>query len=155
MQKTQILVILTAVAVLVVGIAMIAGYGIHKPQTDKGDVPLVNTYWKLMTIDGKLIEMSEDMEREPHFVLHTDENRLAGFSGCNRMSGTYKVDGDTISFAPGVAMTRMACPDAADIESAFTQVIEKADGWKITEDDLVLSDKDGKVLAEFEQRLME
>ena len=58
---------------------------------------LENTYWKFMTLEGKAIESPEDA-RELHIVLNSENQRVTGFPGCNRMMGSYKLNGDKISF---------------------------------------------------------
>jgi heat shock protein HslJ len=48
--------------------------------------------------------------------------RLSGSGGCNRITGTYRVDGDRLTFGP-IASTRMACPEAMDQEQAFLKAL--------------------------------
>ncbi len=154
MNKTQIMVVLTALAVLVVGIALISGHGVHRPGAGS-DVPLVNTYWALTEIGGNPFKMPEGMGREPHMVLQMEDSRVAGYSGCNRLMGRYALEGEGLTFPDGIATTRMACVVGMDTEKAFADVLQRSSGWNIEGDTLTLSDEDGTALARFEQRLME
>lgn len=155
MDKTQILVAATALAVLVVGIILFSGGGIRQPGGGGAeDAPLVNSYWALVAVDGDAFVMPEGMAREPHFVLHMDDNRVAGYSGCNNIAGTYTVDGDALSFGEGVAMTRMACVVGMDTEALFTDILKRTVGWRIAGESLTLTDTDGADIAAFERRLM-
>lgn len=155
MNKTHILVALTALAVLGVGIALISGHGLHRPGTSAEDAPLINSYWALTAIDGDGFMMPEGMAREPHFVLHTEDNRVAGFAGCNRITGTYTLNGESLTFPGGMAMTRMACPVGMDTEQTFADILQRTTGWRIAGETLTLLDEDGADIAAFERRLME
>jgi heat shock protein HslJ len=46
---------------------------------------------------------------------------VSGFSGCNRFSGTYTLDGNAITFGP-LASTRMACMDS--VNTIETKMLE-------------------------------
>lgn len=155
MTKTYILGGVAALMLLAGGLLLFRAYGpaVIAPAGGE-DVSLVNTYWKLMTIDGEDVIMPEGMEREPHMVLHIDDNRLAGYSGCNRFSGTYQVDGSALDFPNGIAATRMACLHGMETERAFSSVLERTRGWSVTGDALTLNDESGNAIATFEQRLM-
>ncbi|MDN6336216.1 MAG: META domain-containing protein, partial [Halomonas sp.] len=50
------------------------------------DVALTNTYWKLTELAEGSVE-TMDNQREAHFVLHTDDQRVAGATGCNQLMG--------------------------------------------------------------------
>ena len=60
------------------------------------NVPLTDTYWKLLEVDGQPIQVAEQM-REPNLVLHSEQSRLAGSGGVNRLIGGYTVDGDALT----------------------------------------------------------
>ena len=75
---------------------------------------LENTYWKLMTLEGKSIETPAGA-REIHFVLNRESFRIQGFAGCNRLTGSYQLNFDKIKFSQ-MAGTMMACTGGMDIE---------------------------------------
>jgi heat shock protein HslJ len=35
-------------------------------------------------------------QREPHLIFHAAEGRITGSGGCNRISGTYTLDGSSL-----------------------------------------------------------
>jgi copper homeostasis protein (lipoprotein) len=113
---------------------------------------LVNTYWKLMTLDGASME-SPAGAREIHFVLHSEGNRVAGFSGCNQMMGTYELDGSTITFSQ-MGGTLMACANGMEQEQKFHRLFPRVARWKIEGETLQLLDGNGAVVATFESRYM-
>jgi heat shock protein HslJ len=51
--------------------------------------------------------------------MRFEQNRVSGFSGCNRFTGSYSVDGDVLTLSQ-LAGTMMACPEPAmALESAL------------------------------------
>ncbi len=93
---------------------------------------------------------AKDPQAEPHLVLGPG-GRFAGSDGCNRLTGSYELKGETITFSK-IAGTMMACPDTAGTERAFKQALPNTRRWKITGDGLELYDADGTRLARFEAR---
>jgi heat shock protein HslJ/uncharacterized lipoprotein YbaY len=114
---------------------------------------LENTYWKLMTLDAKPVETPEGA-REIHFVLHHATLRMSGFSGCNGIAGTYRLDGDKITFT-GIAGTLMACTSDMDIEREIQEMFPRVTGWKVSGETLQLTDANGTPIATFESRYMQ
>jgi copper homeostasis protein (lipoprotein) len=114
--------------------------------------PLENSYWKLTRLGDAPVLVGE-RQREPHLILRPEAGRLAGFGGCNRLLGGYRVDGERIELGP-VASTMMACPDGMDTEAALVDALERAASWGIVGEHLELFDADGSRLARFERRLM-
>jgi len=113
---------------------------------------LENTYWKLMTLYGKGAETPEGA-REIHFVLNRESLRLSGFSGCNGMTGMYRLDGDKITFS-GMAGTLMACSVGMDIERQIHDMFPEVTGWKISGETLQLTNSSGTPIATFESRYL-
>ncbi|WP_386080021.1 META domain-containing protein [Vreelandella sp. F11] len=116
----------------------------HRP-----DAPLINTYWKLVTLDNAAVVTRENF-REPHLVLHQDVSRLAGATGCNNLMGSYSVEREHITFNQ-VATTKMACPAAQmKTEQAFLLALEQAVAWHMNGSALELLDDNNEPLASFE-----
>jgi heat shock protein HslJ len=88
--------------------------------------PLTGTKWTLVG-SGITMEFGED-------------NRVFGSGGCNRYTGSYTLDGDTISFG-AVASTRMMCMDEAVMarEMAFFTALSGAVRIETDGDQLTLT----------------
>jgi len=71
--------------------------------------------------------------------------------GCNRLMGSYKLNGDQLSFSH-LAGTMMACIEGMDTEREFLKSLIEVANWKITGQHLELSDANGKVVAQFVAR---
>jgi heat shock protein HslJ len=74
------------------------------------------------------------------------DGRATGTGGCNRFSGSAKIDDGTIAFGP-VASTKMMCaPDVSDQEAKFFRTLEQVRNWAWDGAGLVLLDTGGKVV---------
>jgi|SRR5690554_1232229 len=117
--------------------------------------PIVEKYWKLKTLEGKDVKMSENQEREVFFTLKAHDNRVTGFAGCNTMMGSYTLEkGNRIRFSQ-MATTMMACPDVDFNESEFLKIFKIADNYRISGDTLELYVGRRAPLAVFEAVYME
>ena len=110
---------------------------------------LENTYWKLTRLRDSAISTSP--KNEPHLILDSETRQVSGSSGCNRLVGSYTLEGDHLSFGH-TAGTMMACLEGMDTEKAFLQALQQVNSWKITGQHLELFDTDGKQIAGFEAR---
>jgi len=113
---------------------------------------LGNTYWKLVHLGDAPVNAAS-ANQEPHIVLDSQTHRVSGSGGCNRVSGSYQLAGDQLSFGQMVG-TMMACAHGMDTERAFLNVLGQVKMWKMSGSTLELLDGAGKVLASFEEREM-
>ena len=112
-----------------------------------GDPPLREIYWKLVQLGEKQVVVT-DQQREPNLVFHSDQNRVTGSGGCNRLTGSYTVEGHSLRFG-GIASTRMAGMQGMETETAFLAELDKVRTWKTSGQQLDLYDAGGKLLARF------
>jgi copper homeostasis protein (lipoprotein) len=113
--------------------------------------PLAGTYWRLADLPGDE-GFAVDPGLRAHLVLGGEEGRVSGSSGCNRLIGTFTLDGDALSFGP-LAGTRMACPQPAmELERRFYAALASVTGYAIDGEVLTLEGPDGPV-ARFERYL--
>ena len=116
------------------------------PTKPTGNNPLERTYWKAIELVGKPTP-AQDAKREAHLVFQ--EGRLSGSDGCNRVTGTYQLKGDAVTFGP-LAGTRMACiNEAAEVERAFHEAMKSATRLTVASDRLELFDAAGNRVAAF------
>jgi uncharacterized lipoprotein YbaY/heat shock protein HslJ len=118
----------------------------------RASASLENTYWKLIRLGSEPVSVAEN-QREPHFVLQSETQRVAGSGGCNRMMGSYTLDGDKLSFSQ-MAGTMMACPQGMEVEQAFHATLRKVATWRIEGETLELFDAAGAFVARLESRYM-
>ena len=111
--------------------------------------PLLNTYWKLRQIgDGPHVS-AYDNQPEPHLVLASGTGRFHGAGGCNRLHGSYSLDGRWLRLS-AVASTRMACTQGRRMEQLFLDTLPQVSSYAVQGQKLLLSDADGRVLLRFE-----
>jgi heat shock protein HslJ len=108
---------------------------------------LTNTYWKLIRLNNSPIAADQG-QREAHLILQEKDRRVAGSGGCNRIMGSYQLDGSRISFGK-TASTMMACINMRN-ELVFLGTLDKIKGWTIDGNRLDLLDDAGQVLASFD-----
>ena len=110
---------------------------------------IVNRYWKLKTVDGKVVSMLENQEREQFFILRRD-NTVTGFAGCNHFSGEYQLLKENQIRFKTLATTMRLCPDVDLNEADFLNVFGLADTYTLDGNTLMLSQGGKEPLAVFE-----
>ncbi|MBN45547.1 MULTISPECIES: META domain-containing protein [unclassified Methylophaga] len=109
---------------------------------------LLNTYWKLTRLNDEPVEVYEQ-QREPSIILASEENRLSGSDGCNRIMGSFQLREDKLKFNR-IASTMMACSEGMETAQAVHFMLEKVRYWQIEGQHLELADVEGNVMARFE-----
>ncbi|MFM7572720.1 MAG: META domain-containing protein [Snowella sp.] len=90
---------------------------------------LENTSWQLMAT-GQSLPQTE----KPITLTFSENNRLAGSSGCNRYMGSFKVTGNQFDVKSPLASTRMACPETLmKREQEFLQALSAAKRYQIND----------------------
>ncbi len=103
--------------------------------------------WVLVSFGGTDDAASPVENSEISMVFDIEEQKVSGNSSCNRFFGSYKVDGNDISFAP-LGSTMMACPqELMDQESKFLKLLQSAKSFSIDEKVLKIQGIDGGLLT--------
>jgi heat shock protein HslJ len=141
---------------MILGVLLLAGCTHDRPET-AGQTPastaqLLNNYWKLTRLGDQVITTPQET-REVHFVLHSENQRVTGFSGCNSLMGSYVLDGNELKFDQ-VGGTLMACTGDMALEREFLAMFGDVSRWQIEGETLELQDAGGKPLAVFESRYL-
>ena len=104
--------------------------------------------WRLTELNGRPAVPS-DTTRRPWIKFEADAGRVSGSAGCNRMSGSFRLDGASIDFGAMVS-TKMACADPAlnQQEQDLFIALENADRYEVSGHTLVLR-KGDTALARF------
>jgi putative lipoprotein len=112
------------------------------------DASLTDTYWKLTEINGEPAVPGAD-QKELHLILSGENNRIKGFSGCNRFTGGYTINGDELQLSQ-MATTMMACVDSMDQEQRFLSALGDTNRYKISGNYLSLIGSSDETLLSFE-----
>lgn len=104
--------------------------------------------WTLTELRGKAVTL----QRAPFIEFNAQGGRAAGFAGCNRFSGNYKLTGAALAFGSAVA-TRMACPgEAMSVEDSFLKMLSEVASHQLTGSELKLLSSGGQILAVFRKQ---
>ena len=102
------------------------------------DKSFENTKWTLESFGRKRMAVPKKA-----FIIFKD-GKYTGHAGCNAMSGTYRISGDTLTLKLGVS-TLMACANMR-LETQFRQELLKVQSYVIKGDTLDLIYKEESVL---------
>src|SRR5262245_1652502 len=80
------------------------------PLTAGGSRPLEGTYWRVTELAGK---PTPKQNPETEAQLQFQKGRVFGSDGCNRVTGSYQLNGDRVTFSQ-MAGTMMACISGTD-----------------------------------------
>jgi putative lipoprotein len=107
---------------------------------------LANTRWRLVGLGETGDERLPEKNR-PWLRFTDQEGRVSGFSGCNNVMGSYRVEGDGLQLGQLIS-TQMFCQDTAALERAFLDALKAVTGYRIDGDRLILI-ANGAALATF------
>ena len=95
---------------------------------DPRDLLTATEVWTVTEIAGAGIVEGTEVQ-----IGFTDEGRIFGTGGCNRLMGGYMLTGEGLSFG-AIASTMMACPDEIMAQDqAFFAVLETVRAFDIGE----------------------
>ncbi len=137
---------------LVVAVALpLAACASSTDSGSGGDAPqsLAGTAWDLAQYapagTSALSPVPEGVTPTAEFTA----DQVSGSGGCNRFTGGYSTDGDTITFGP-LASTQMACEGAAGtVETDYFTRLGEAKTYAITDGTLTFSDAAGQVVLSY------
>lgn len=98
------------------------------------DATLTGQEWLLTAIGGAPVDAGLGIG-----VSFGEDGMATGSGGCNRFTGPYTAEGDSLSVGP-LASTRMSCGVTTDdLETSYLNALEAAVGFVISGQDLVIS----------------
>jgi heat shock protein HslJ len=134
--------------ILFLGAWLVAcAHAVPAPAPARSTATLLDTDWKLTQLGARVIE-SPEAARDLHFMMHSQDQRISGFSGCNQMMGRYVLEGDELKFAQ-MGGTLMACSGDMSLEREFLTMFNTVARWEISGETLHLLDAGGRRLATF------
>lgn len=104
---------------------------VSNEKTTTGGSELLYMYrWYLSEVNQRQIR--SEAGRLAYLTFSPGQvNTVAGFTGCNRLSGTFTINGNyEIKFSP-LAVTKMACLNGDQTESLFLPALAKANRWEV------------------------
>ena len=102
---------------------------------------LEGTEWKLVELGGAPVAPQD--RNQPGFHLVADGHKVQWSAGCNRMIGSYTLEGSSLKFGP-IASTRMACP-SMETETRFLAALNATTRYEVAGSNLTLYGGDAPV----------
>jgi putative lipoprotein len=117
------------------------------PSAPQSAAPLEGTHWALNELAGQQVPPATG-HQSAYLQFTAEGNRVAGSTGCNRLTGAYQKTGSGLKFNP-IATTMMAClGPVMEQENKFKDALNSTTRYRIQGNTLVLLN--GKtVLARF------
>jgi heat shock protein HslJ len=121
--------VLAGLTILVVASCDTTGSGTNATPEPTAAADLAGTSWTLVSVGGTPIVVGSGAS-----LTFDAGGNVSGSTGCNRVSGTYAVDGAALTFGP-LATTRMACQeDLMTQEAAVLDALAGVSGWEIDDE---------------------
>lgn len=139
MERTKASRILVAVLLLTVRCAASPAAKEAKKEAEPA-ASLENTEWRLVEVRGRAV--TSPPGRTPTLQLGAEGRKAVGNGGCNRIGGTYTLEGSGLRFGPLVS-TKMFCEGAMEQEQAFLDALTATTGYRIEGSDLLLLGPNG------------
>ena len=96
---------------------------------------------QIQSISGtyNILFLKENNTQSLGLTMSFDEksNKVSGFAGCNRFSGTYIIKKDSIAFSR-IISTKMYCEKTQNIEDLMFKYLSKVNSFSLQENTLVL-----------------
>ncbi len=114
-------------------VILVAACGSSTPSPSPTPAPdrLDGTSWALESIDDQPLP---DGVADNVPTLAFAGGSVSGGAGCNTFTGSYTLDGNSLSFGP-LAVTAMACePDVSAVETAYLAALGGVSSWAVPAD---------------------
>ena len=120
------------ISILLATVLISCNTGNKVKETDKNTI---QKKWELSVLDGEQIAANL-----PIYIELTEDNKVSGFTGCNRLTGTYVIENESQIKFNQLATTRMACPEMEmTLESKVLELLNTADNFTIDSGKLMLN----------------
>jgi heat shock protein HslJ len=115
--------------------------GACPPPASRG-AALQDTEWRVLEIDGE--KPTFDNWRDRPTLRLDEDGKYAASTGCNAVSGEYKLDPEGLRFLPAATTLKSCGGQQDDIERAFLQALAAVRQARIAGTALDLTDETGK-----------
>lgn len=107
---------------------------------------LLGVRWRVKELLGAPLSATGGGARAPHLELDPTHLRLAGSGGCNRLMGSFTLEGQRIVFKR-VVTTMMSCPQGMAQERSLIETLGQVQRWHIDDRTLMLLNWQQQVLV--------
>lgn len=111
---------------------------------------LFGVRWRVQELLGAPLGPAAGGQRAPHLILDPSHLRLSGSGGCNRLMGSFSIDGARLTFKR-VVTTMMACPQGMSQERRLIETLGEVQRWHLEDHTLMLMNWQQQVLVKLVQ----
>ncbi|WP_269522311.1 META domain-containing protein [Coraliomargarita parva] len=109
-------------------------------------IPLEGTAWTLAAYPG-MESLIDNAPKAPTLQFDPKTDIASGFSGVNRFSGHYALDGSQLALKQMISTKMAGHPAAMKLESAFLKTLATVDSWMIKDGQLYLRSEGNTILV--------
>lgn len=106
---------------------------------------LLGRDWQVVSVGALQAETAADHLSWLRIQPEEAQTSVNGYTGCNSMRGSARLQDNTLSFGP-IAITKRYCPQTAAIESALLAGLREVQSWSIVGEQLQLLNANGAVV---------
>ncbi len=115
--------------------ALLLACGGRQVTVDPLPIGLTGIQWRLVNLGNSSPVVNS---AGPDLTLLLSDGRTtSGFSGCNRFSGSYQLNGDTLRFSP-LSTTKVGCNGSLRVEQRYLEALGATNRYEVNSDSLVL-----------------
>lgn len=107
---------------------------------------LLDVRWRVQELLGAPLRATGGGGRAPHLILEAQRLRLSGSGGCNRLMGSFTLEGQRIFFKR-VLTTMMSCPQGMAQERELIETLGQVQRWHLEDRTLMLMNWQQQVLV--------
>ncbi len=110
---------------------------------------LTGTSWQVLAYNNGRGAVTTPLQDTEMTAVFGPDGTISGGSGCNSFTGSYSVDGSSLSIG-SVATTQQTCPDPVmEQEQAYLTALQASTEYLLTADRLTLRNDDGATQVDF------
>lgn len=143
--------ILITSTVLITGCAH-NGPSHHFPMERGHGAELLQSRTWMLTHIGSLEFHPDSNNQMPSLEFNQPTNRFSGSDGCNRIMGSYTLNGSNLQFGQ-VAGTQMLCHGNTAVTNGFNAALPRVTSFRASGHRLSLLDSQGSILLQFESTI--
>ncbi|OTG84022.1 META domain-containing protein [Acinetobacter sp. ANC 4648] len=115
-------------------------------QQEQNLALLQNKTWVMTHIGA--VEYKTDPNHVPSLQFNSNDMRVSGTDGCNRLMGSYVIKGNQINLSP-MAATKMMCMETMELSNKYNEALSKVAGYQVYGQTLKLLDRHGNVVLKY------
>lgn len=120
---------------LVFLLSNLAGCSVNSKKAGISNVFLDSGKWELISVNGEDLKIS-DQEQPVFLEFNVTDQKVTGYTGCNRLFGAYTIKGRALTFSR-IGSTKIMCSDM-QVENKLLAGLRRINRYQIEGEKLLL-----------------